>query len=143
MLPVDRIRRRVSEAFQLAESFGQHSGVIFLVDDPIVPTVLFEQRRRKFVVPESAATFPVHGLADAALVRAVNDLLHTRDDVRVAVFAKLDHNPPSAHFMGDCARGAGTSEGVKDKIAGIGSDLKNALNKAFWLWCVKWAMSSK
>ena len=74
---------------------------------------------RKPVVAEPAAAFPAHGLGDAALVLAVDDLLQARDDVRVAVLAEFDHDPAAAHLVGDCAGRAGTGEGVEDQVAGV------------------------
>ena len=75
VLPVDRVARRVGEAFQLADRLGQHRGVVLLVDDPVAPLVLFEQRRREPVVAEAAAALPADRLGDAAGVLAVDDLL--------------------------------------------------------------------
>ena len=105
--------------FQLAQRLGQHGGVVFLVDDPVAPLVLFQQRRREAVVAEAAAAFPVHGLRDAAGVFAVDDLFQARNDVRVAVLAQLHHDPAAAHLVGHRAGGAGTGEGVEDEVAGV------------------------
>ncbi len=63
---------------------------------------------------------PTDGLADSALVGAVDDLLQARDDVRMAVFAQLDHDPAPAHLVRDSAGGAGAGKGVEDEIAGVG-----------------------
>jgi hypothetical protein len=34
--------------------------------------------------------------------------------VGMAMIAEFDHDPAAAHFVGNCACGAGASEGVKD-----------------------------
>ena len=67
VLPVDRVARRIGEALQLAQRLGQHRGVVLLVDDPVAPLVLLQQRRREPVVAETAAALPAHRLGDAAL----------------------------------------------------------------------------
>ena len=41
----------------------------------------------------------------------------------LAMFAQLDHDPAAAHFVGDCAGGAGTGEGVEDEVAWVGGNL--------------------
>jgi hypothetical protein len=81
-----------------------------LIDDPIAPLVFFEQRRRQPVITKAAAALPVDGLRNAARVCAVNYFFQARNDVRVTVFAEFDHDPAAAHFMGNCAGGAGTGE---------------------------------
>ena len=66
------------------------------------------------VVAEAAAAFPAGGFGDAAGVLAVDDLLHPRDD-RMAVVAKLDHDPATAHLVSDGSRRPGTGERVETK----------------------------
>jgi hypothetical protein len=75
MLPINRFRRGIVEAFKLTNGLGQHGGVVLLADDPVPPLVLLHERRRQLVIAEAASPFPVHRLADAALVGAVDDLL--------------------------------------------------------------------
>jgi len=65
------------------------------------------------VVAESAA-LPVDGFGNAAFIFSVDDLLHARNDVRVAVIAKLNHDPATTYLLGDCAGSSGTGERVKD-----------------------------
>jgi hypothetical protein len=40
--------------------------------------------------------------------------------MRVGMIANLYHDPATAHFVGDCACGAGPGEGVEHEIAFIG-----------------------
>ena len=122
MHPVMRLGRRVGEAHQLAHGLGQHRGVELAADHPIVPAVLFQQRRGEAVVAEAAAALPADGLGDAAGIVAVDHLLQARDDVGVAVLAQLDHDPASPHLVGDGAGGAGTGEGVENEVTRISRD---------------------
>src|SRR4030042_1153130 len=121
VLPVDRITWGIREAFQLANGFSKHGGVIFLIDDPIANPVLFEKRRTKPVVPKPSSTLPANGFRDSALVRTINNLLHTRDNVRVAVFAQLHTDPPSPHLMPYRTCCARTGKGIEHPVIGVGT----------------------
>jgi len=68
------------------------------------------------------------------LILAVDDFLQTRDDVRVAVFAQFYHDPAAVHFVGDCAGGAGTCEGIEDEVVGGGGDFHNSLKQCLRFW---------
>jgi hypothetical protein len=57
--------------------------------------------------------------------------------MRVAVFTQLDHDPASAQFVGHSSGRAGSSEGVKNPIAGLCGDLNNSLKQLFWFWSLK------
>ena len=61
-------------------------------------------------------------LEHAARVLAVDDLLQTRDDVRVTVLAELDHDPTPAHLVRDGAGRAGAGKGVENPIARPGAE---------------------
>lgn len=135
LLPIVGVGGGVGEAFEFAEGFGQHGGVVGFVDDPVAPLVLLEEGGGEVVVAEAAAALPVCGLGDAAFVVAVDDFLEAGDDVGVAVFAEFDHDPAAIHFVGDCACGAGTCEGVEDEIVGVGGNFYYLLNESLWLWC--------
>jgi hypothetical protein len=76
---------------------------------------------------------PIHGLADAALVLAVDDFFQAWNDVGVAVLAQLDHDPAAAHLAGHGAGGTGTGKGVEDEVAGCGSDFQDTLQETFRL----------
>ena len=43
---------------------------------------------------------------DATMVFAIDHLLQTWDDMAIAVFAQLHHDPATAHFVSDGAGGA-------------------------------------
>ena len=117
LLPVDGIAGRVGKALQLAERLGQHCGVVFLADDPIAPLVFLEQGWCNAVIAESAAALPVNGLGNAALIFAVDDFPQARNDVGVAVFSQLHHDPSAAHLVSYSSGCAGTSEGIEDEVA--------------------------
>ena len=134
VLPVVRVAGGVGEALQLADRRRQHFGVVVFVDDPLAPAVLLQQAGGEAIIAEAAAAFPIHGLADATLVVAVDDLFQARNDVRVAVLTQLDHDPAAAHFVGDGAGGAGTGEGVEDTVAGVGGKCKHSLQQPFRSW---------
>ena len=51
--------------------------------------------------------------------------------------AKLNANPTAAHFVRNGGSGAGTEEGVENKVAGVGSDVKYAVNESLGFRCVK------
>ena len=114
LLPVEGVGGRVGKAFEFAEGFGKHGGVVGLIDDPVPPFVLFEQGGGEMVVTEAAAALPVDGFSDAAFVYAIDDFLEAGDNVGVAMFAEFDLYPAATHFVGDCACSAGASEGVED-----------------------------
>ncbi len=124
VLPPLRFGRRVGKAFQLAQRLGEMRGVVLGIDDRVAPAVIDDQAGRKLVVAETAAALPIHCLADAALVFTVDDLLQARNDMSVAVVSQFDHDPAAAHFVRDCAGGAGTGEGVKDEVVGVGGDVQ-------------------
>ena len=42
LLPVEAVAGGVGEAFEFAEGFGKHGGVVGFVDDPVAPFVLLE-----------------------------------------------------------------------------------------------------
>ena len=104
---------------KLSERLGEHGGVVGLVDDPVAPLVLFQERRGEVVVAEAAAPLPTHALRDAAGVLAVDHLLQTRDDVGVAVLAQLYHDPAPPHLVGNGTSGSGPGEGVEDEVAKV------------------------
>jgi hypothetical protein len=81
----------------------------------------------RLVVTE-AATLPVDGFGDTAFVCAVDDFLEAGDDVGVAMFAQFDLYPAATYFVGDCACGAGTCEGIEGNIARVGCKFENTLN---------------
>lgn len=112
--PPMRFRRRIAETLKLAQRFGQHRRVVFGIDHRVSPTVVNDQRRRQFVVAETAAALPVHGFADAAGIVAVDNFFQARDDMGMAVLAQLDHDPAAAHFVRNCTGGTGAGEGVED-----------------------------
>ncbi len=74
------------------------------------------------VVPKAAAALPSNAFRDAAFVFAIDDFLQTWDDVRMAMLTEFNHDPAAAHFVGDCAGGAGASEGVENEVAGVSCD---------------------
>ena len=78
----------------------------------VAEAVFFKQRWRDVEVAETAAAFPSSCLGDAAWIFTVNDLLQTRDDVRVAVLAEFDHDPAATHLVRDSSSGARASEGI-------------------------------
>jgi len=78
----------------------------------------FSRSEGQAIIAETAAAFPVDRIGDATLVFVIDHFLEAGDDVRVAVLAKLDHDPAAAHFVGNGAGGAGTGEGVEDEVAG-------------------------
>ena len=45
----------------------------------------------------------------------------------MAMFAQFDHDPAAAHFVRDCAGGAGTGEGVEDEVVGVGGNVQNTM----------------
>jgi hypothetical protein len=53
------------------------------------------------------------------------------------MLAELHHDPAAAHLVGDGAGGAGTGEGVDDKVARLGGDLYYALKKTLRLGSAK------
>ncbi len=75
LLPVEGFGRGVGEAFEFAEGFGEHFGVVGLVDDPVVPAVFFEQGGGEVLIAEAAAALPVDGCGDAAGIFVVDDFL--------------------------------------------------------------------
>ncbi|KZY30215.1 hypothetical protein A3731_05415 [Roseovarius sp. HI0049] len=56
--------------------------------------------------------------------------------------AHLDPDPAAAHLVGDSRRGAGTEKAVENEVAGVGSDVENALNQTLWLRCSEWLSTS-
>jgi hypothetical protein len=94
-------------------------------------------------ITKPAAAPPIHGGRDAARVRAVNHFLQTRNDVRVAMLAEFDHQPAAAHLMRDCARRAGTGEGVEHEVAGVSCDFDDMAQKSFGLWKLKFILLTK
>jgi hypothetical protein len=124
---------------QYTSGFGSNvkPSVELRVDDRILPLVLDDQRRSKLVVAEPAAALPVDGLADPALVVAVYHLLHARNDVSVAVLTEFNHDPTTAHFLGDRAGRARTGKGVEHPVTSVRSDFNDTPNEAFRLRSVK------
>ena len=106
VLPPQGRRRLVGEAFQFRHRFSQHFRVVVGVDDVVAPAVMHNQGRREAVVAETAAALPVHRFADAALVRAVDDLAQAGDNMRMAVLAQLHHDPAPPHLVGNRAGSA-------------------------------------
>ena len=117
----------VGEVFQLAHGFGEHFRVELRVDDRVAPGVFFDEAWPQAVKAEAPAPLPAHGLGDAAGVFAVDNLVQARHTVGVAVLAKLNAYPAAAHFVGYGCRGAGTEEGVENKVAGVGGNMENAV----------------
>src|SRR5262249_57800879 len=99
MLPIDRIARGISEAHVFAHGFSEHGRVVVLADDPVAILVLFQERRSESEVTKAATAFPANSLTDAPLVRPVDDSLQTRNDVSVAVFTQLHHDPAATHLV--------------------------------------------
>ena len=128
VLPPLRFGRRVGKAFQLTQRFGEVRGVVLGIDDWIVPAVVDDEAWRKLVVTETATALPVHRFGNAALVFTVDDFFQARDDMRVAMFAQLYHDPAAAHFVGDCAGGAGTAERIKDNIHRLRRHIQDTLH---------------
>src|SRR5262249_39088438 len=114
VLPIDGIAGRIYKTFELAKGLCQHRGVVFLVDDPIVPRVALQQRSCEAVVPEASPALPADGLGYAAVVLTGDPPLEAGNDVRVAGLAELHHDPAPAHFMRNRAGGARAGKGVKD-----------------------------
>src|ERR1035437_8138721 len=102
LLPVE-IAGGVLKAHDLAHGLGQHGRVVLLADDEVVEAILFKQCWSDVVVAETAAALPLNGIGDAAFVFTVNDLLHARNDVCMAMLAQLNHDPAAAHLVGNCA----------------------------------------
>jgi hypothetical protein len=50
------------------------------------------------------------------------------------MLAQLDHDPSTAHFVGDCAGGTGAGERVEDEVVGVAGDVNDSLKQAFGLW---------
>lgn len=50
------------------------------------------------------------------------------------MFAHFDADPAPAHLVGNGCRRARPEEGVEDEIAGVGGDVKNALDQALGFW---------
>ena len=127
MLPPVDFRWRIVKPFQLAQSLRQLRRIIVRIDNRIPPTVIHNQRRREAVVTKTAAALPIHRPGNTALVFTVDDLLQTRNDMRMTMLAQFHHNPAPPHFVRDCAGSAGTGEGIKNKVAGVGSNVQNTL----------------
>jgi Fe-S cluster biogenesis protein NfuA len=49
----------------------------------------------------------------------------------------------AVHFVGNCGGCAGTEKAVEDEVAGICSDLQNALKQPFCLWSVESVITAK
>src|SRR6266487_4109352 len=110
MLPVDGVARLICKALKLADGLGQHRGVVGRVDYPIAPLISFEKRRRQAVVAKPTAAFPSCCFCNRPCLLAVDHLCHAWNDVCMAVFAKLDHEPATAHLVRHNAGSAGASE---------------------------------
>src|SRR6516225_4568311 len=110
MNPVVGVAWRVCEALKLAHGFGKHRGVVLFADHPVSEFVPLQHRRCQPPIAESPAALPAHRIGDATSILSVDYLLQTRDDVRLAMIAKLDHDPAAAHLVGDCASCPRTSE---------------------------------
>src|SRR5687768_15431365 len=78
VLPVHNVARFVYKAFQLADSLGQHRGVIRFIDHPVTPFVSFQKRRCKSVVSETTSAFPSSFFSNPTWIFAVNDALQAR-----------------------------------------------------------------
>ena len=104
--------------------------------DPAAEAARAERRekRRKLKEAEAAAALPVHGLADTALF-TVHHLLQARQAVGDGVFAHLDADPATTHFVRHRRCGAGAKEAVEDEVAGVGGDVDYSIYKSFRLWC--------
>ena len=112
VLPEESIAWGIGEAVEFADGFGEHGRVVAAANDPVAPRVLLQERRGEAVVAEASAALPVDRFGDAPFIFAVDDFFEPGDYVGVAVLAEFDHDPTSAHLMGDSAGGAGTGEGV-------------------------------
>src|SRR5579864_4369875 len=89
----------VGEAFHLAHSFRQHRRVVLFADDPVVPMVSLQQRRCKATKPKATTTLPLSAISNPPWVLTIYHLEQTWNDVGVAVFAKLNHDPMPTHLM--------------------------------------------
>lgn len=123
VLPVEGFAGGVGEAFEFAQGFGEHFGVVGFVDDPVIPFVFLQERGGEVVVAKAAAALPVNGFGNAAGVFAIDDFLESGDDVGVAVVAEFDHDPAAVHFVGHGSGSAGACEGVENEITRIRCDV--------------------
>lgn len=82
----------------------------------------------------AAAALPVHGLRNAALIIALNDLFQTRHNMGFAMVAKLDHNPATPHLMCHGPGSARPRKRIEDYIISLGRELYTALDKTFRLF---------
>ena len=112
----------IFEILDFADGFDEHLLIVSrvnCVNRMIFRRKLFitnKERFGKVIIFKPATAFPINGFWYTALVSAVNDFFHSRNDMRVAVLAKLAHDPTATHFMGYGAGCAGTGEGIKDEI---------------------------
>src|SRR3989338_678963 len=101
MLPINGIAWCILKTFKLAKGFGQHRRIEFFADNPIIPFVFLKKRGRELVITEPAAAFPTNFFSNASLVFAINYFFESRNNMRMAMFSQLNHNPSTSHFMGD------------------------------------------
>ena len=60
--------------------------------------------------PVAAPTLPPSRLGHATWIQAIDHPLKARNDVRVAMLSKFNHDPPSPKFVSDCASRARPGE---------------------------------
>ncbi|OIQ86933.1 hypothetical protein GALL_311920 [mine drainage metagenome] len=94
------------------------------------------------VEAETAAAFPAHGFADAALL-AVDDLLQARDAMGAGMVAHLDTDPATAHLVGHGGCGAGAEKGVENEVVVRRGNSNNVTYQQFWLRRPKWGLPWK
>ena len=106
VLPPAQLRGHIGETLQLAQRLSQLCCVVVRINDRIAPAVIDDQARRELVVAEATAALPIHSFGNAAFVCASDYLLQARNNMRMTVLAQFDHDPATAHFVGDSARGS-------------------------------------
>ncbi len=109
----------------------QHIGIIGLVNDILIKWIFDNQRRCDLIEAIAAAALPVLRLGDAARIVSGNHFIQTNLTMSVGMAAHFHTDPASAHFLRNGSSGAGTKEGIKNQIAGIGGNMDDALNKLF------------
>jgi len=81
---------------------------------------------------------PASRSGHAALVLAVDHLFQARHDVGDGMIAQFDHDPAPPHLVSDGPRRAGPGEGVKNEVAGVRGNLKDAMNQPFGFRGIEW-----
>ena len=61
----------------------------------------------------------------------------------IGVITHFHTDPAPPHFLGNGSSGAGTEERIKNKVAGIGGNMDDALNEFFRLGSIKNAIILK